>query len=774
MDVLAVVGTLTGVATVGVAGWQVRIQVMETLGRRRVASAAAPGMSVAPPIGAVPAQMRGRDQVMGQLKRWLRKPPGAVVVLGGMGGVGKSTVAAALAGHAVRTRGMGRRHRRVWWVWAADPLSLAAGLASVARQLGAEPVDLEAITTGAADGPDRFWALLDKAPSGWLLVFDNADAAEVLGGPRPDAGRNSLTSGGAAVSDGAGWARLSRRGLTVVTSRDADQETWGWHARVVPLGPLGEADAARALRDLAPGAGDEAQARLLARRLGGLPLALHLAGRYLRSGVVRWPTFSAYATALDGDGGLHLLGDPGVPDKAIVTRTWEISLDDLARGGVPHARTLLRLLSCYAADASIPLDLLDGRRLSRLFAAEPSSRAVEHPDLLLEQGLRGLERLGLVESRSVGQESVGRESAGQERARRERAITLHPLVVETNRMHLEAVTARSTEPAASLVRQVAVELVVDALLDLRVDTPAHWPRYRMFGVHLHALLDTVAARLDRDCLTALLRSTWLTVCALDESGAHDVSERLSRAALAHVPGPDDEVGLCLRHQLAWEMAARGEFTGAEAMFAEVAEQRARLLGDDHPVTLTSRHELAWVAGCQERWTQAEALYDDVLEDRRRVLGEHDPDTLLTRFERAWSIANQGRFEEARTELQYVLRDRARLLGEDHQRTVGTRHELAWIAAKQGHLAEAEGLYRQVLADRRRTLGDEHLSTLTIHHELAWVLACQGRTKDAATRYARVLDARRRRLGEDHPDTRATTLALDQLGQGRTVHARHLV
>ena len=44
--------------------------------------------------------------------------------------------------------------------------------------------------------------------------------------------------------------------------------------------------------------GDERQARVLARRLDRLPLALHLAGSYLGSNAAHWSTFTAYGDAV--------------------------------------------------------------------------------------------------------------------------------------------------------------------------------------------------------------------------------------------------------------------------------------------------------------------------------------------------------------------------------------------------------------------------------------------------------------------------------------------
>jgi hypothetical protein len=81
------------------------------------------GLSVLAPTGRLPSKVRGRDGVLRDLVRFARRPPGEFVVLSGMGGVGKSTIAAALA-ERVGGRGRGWRRADVWWVSATDSSSL--------------------------------------------------------------------------------------------------------------------------------------------------------------------------------------------------------------------------------------------------------------------------------------------------------------------------------------------------------------------------------------------------------------------------------------------------------------------------------------------------------------------------------------------------------------------------------------------------------------------------------------------------------------------------
>ena len=78
------------------------------------------GLPVTVPLGRLPAEVRGRDDLLAELRRGMARKPrrgGGTWVLAGMGGLGKSTVALAAA-EAAQARGC-----RVWWVTAADAAS---------------------------------------------------------------------------------------------------------------------------------------------------------------------------------------------------------------------------------------------------------------------------------------------------------------------------------------------------------------------------------------------------------------------------------------------------------------------------------------------------------------------------------------------------------------------------------------------------------------------------------------------------------------------------
>jgi tetratricopeptide (TPR) repeat protein len=716
-----------------------------------------------------------------------------------MGGLGKSTVALAAARMA-KDRGY-----RVWWVVATDSALLTSGMLEVLRELQAPESVIAPVREGARTAPARAWEFLNGEHAGghrWLLVFDGADNPAVL------AGADTMTP-----ADGTGWLRPDPAGMVIVTTRNRDPQVWGTGVTLRELKPLDDEASAEMLRDLAPDVTDPGgrEALELSRRLGGLPLALHLAGAYLGSPFARWSTFADYHEALDSvelPAALADIEGPGADIRADVQRTWDLSLDALAAEGRPQARLLLFVLSCFAPATPVPAWLLRPEPLAGLLtpgaanrAGGPGKDAAWHG---LREGLQGLSRTGLIEVSSTG------GPAGVN------AITVHPVVADANRSRLATIAA--TERAA--VQSAAVALLEAAAVGLDPSRPGDWPAWRLLVPHLSAAIDMLADDLDPAVLTRLLAVSAAGTEALLSGGRLAAAGKLAQAGVAAAAflSRDDPAAMAARGCLADTLVRRGRSSEAEAHYRELLADRCRVQGDDHLDTLATRHDLAAAIGMQGRYHEAERLYrellaDDyrllgpgnrdtlaarysqarmiglqgryaeaaelgaqVLADQRRLLGDSDPDTLTTRQHLARVTGKAGRYAEAEHMYRDVLGDRRRVLGNDHPDTLATRHRLARMIGLQGRYAEAEELCYQILADRRQLLGEDHPDNMATRHRLARMLGLQGRYADAEPLFRQVLAARRRTLGEDHPDTLATSHRLGWLigRQGRYGEATEIV
>jgi hypothetical protein len=169
-----------------------------------------------PPVWNVPFHpnpfFTGRDLLLAELQTRLQAPDLAArrVVLSGLGGVGKTSVAVE---HVYRRQA---DYDLVWCVNGEQPTSLLADLANLAGQLGL-----------ATDAPQEAQAAalrgwLEHHPR-WLLVLDNVDDPQAL----------------------AEWLPRSGTGQVVITSRTGV----GWEplASVLPVEVLAPSDAASLL-----------------------------------------------------------------------------------------------------------------------------------------------------------------------------------------------------------------------------------------------------------------------------------------------------------------------------------------------------------------------------------------------------------------------------------------------------------------------------------------------------------------------------------------------
>ncbi|RAX22680.1 hypothetical protein DRB07_07635, partial [Actinomyces sp. Z3] len=177
------------------------------------------------------------------------------------------------------------------------------------------------------------------------------------------------------------------------------------------------------------------------------------------------------------------------------------------------------------------------------------------------------------------------------------------------------------------------------------------------------------------------------------------------AALSTIPEGNEHLdGL---EALADAYQASGRVTDAIGLFAQVLQDRLRILGPDHPNTLASRNNLAYAHQAAGRIAEAVDLYQQVLQDRLQLLGPEHPATLISRHNLAGAYQAAGRVEEAIGLLERVVEDSVRVLGSDHPQPLSSRNNLAGAYYSAGRVEEAIGLLERVVEDSVRVLGSDH-------------------------------------------------------------------
>ncbi|MFF7936616.1 FxSxx-COOH system tetratricopeptide repeat protein [Streptomyces sp. NPDC007940] len=664
-------------------------------------------------------RVRGRETELAELAGMLRRPRGRFAVLCAAGGMGKTTVAAQFASQA-NAAGW-----RVFWVRWRDSAELAQQMVKTALACGLPEAELESARAGRASLPDTVWRQLGRARR-WLLVVDNADEPQEIG------------PAGEPLADYRGWIRPHGRGLLVMTSRDCSPQTWGPRARLLPLKPLPAQSAGQILVDAAPAAGTAEQARDLAMRLGGLPLALHAAGTYLAGPTSRYRTFTTYRQALEHE--LPLLLGAEHPDashprvaRTVVRHTWEVSLDQLAREGNALARPVLRLLAVLA-EAPVPLSLITPDLLSAVTGDD-----VTVPGL--EAAFAGLHRYGLLDlPYSPG--NAGQASGISDPAQ----VVLHPLIREINAVALAA----GASHLATWQRALAERLTA-AVHEVDEQGRAGWPAAVLLAPHLPMLLD-----LPDPCFSAHHRTALGTLAqVLEHAGAFGAARLLQERLLdfeSRTLGPQHPDTLTSRNHLANALFGMGEPVEAILLLRQTLEDRSHVLGPAHPDTLISRHDLACALDGTGQHAEAVSLLRHTLADRARVLGVLHPHTLASRDSLGLALDGMGEHAEAVRLHRQTVDDRIRVLGPEHHLTLLSRHNLASALARMGEHAEAERLLQEVLDDHARVLGVLHPHTLASRDSLGLALDGMGEHAEAVRLHRQTVDDRIRVLGLNHPDT----------------------
>lgn len=641
------------------------------------------------------------------------------IVLHGLGGVGKSTLAAHWAAdHA--------EHTPVWWITADSQAAADTGLALLATALH------PALASRMQQGQLRDWAVQWLAAhEDWLVVLDNvADPADV----KP-------------------LLAAATGGRFLITSRRAT----GWHgiAETIPLDVLTRDEAVDLFTEICDHVGEGVGE--VCAELGFLPLAVEQAAAYCQETGTAPDDYLRLLAEFPAD--MYTAMAEGGDMERAVARVWRVTLDRLV--GDPLAVTVLMSLAWYAPD-DIPRTLL-GPLGSPLAVRGAIGKLAAH-SMVTPRGtsLLSLHRLVQAVARTPDPEDPHRTAAAVARS----AETAVDCLAKSLPAHADDVAEwpmwRALLPHTEALADHTSPDTDSAEAAGLFSRMGEFAGHQGITSRARRLLSRGESGLVRHhgpdhplSLTVRNRLMNLDSPPLDEALGHV-------ARCERVLGPQHPETLTARYELVGSHLKVGDHEQAASLLAEVVEERSRTLGAGHPDTLQSRWSAVMV---QLGRNPLDADVQDLVrlhEDCVRELGEKHPLTLTVRGTLPRMNGVGRHFFRMSVAIAEMLRNTEE--GDDTRMTAAIerlREEIRpeevqvwaseWLPRAEAHLVECETV-----------LGQEHDDTIRARVELAQIhvhLECFDQALPIAEQAAE--DAERH-LGEDDPTTlfaRVTLLAL---------------
>jgi tetratricopeptide (TPR) repeat protein len=637
----------------------------------------------------------GRTQLLERLSSafmsW-KAPTIPVVVLSGLGGIGKTQVVLEYAYRSLE------HYQAIFWVNASSQETMIAGMVMIAETLG---------FSSAKELEPQHCLLLVKRwleqHHEWLLILDALADVALVAEALP----------------------LRSAGHVLVTTHLRISQTV---AQVLEVRPLSEAEAVTLLLRrsglLSEGhlpcrisSEEVAAARRLCHVLDGLPLALDQAGAYIEEtgcSVVEYERrYQHQQLAL-----LSLRGETAVDHPASVVTTWSLSfmhldLCDLCAADLLRACAFLApevIPQAVFLKGAVPL----GPHLANILADE----------MLFDAAISTLHQFSLVR-----------------RDPQTQTISLHRLV--------QAVL-RSLMPLDQ--QALWAERVIQALCLAfpRRDTP-EWARCAFYLPHVSFCEELlVRYHLRIPMMGAVLYRVGRFFHEHAQYQQAEKSYHRARLLCQSVPVLAEADGLPhILESLGWLALGQRQFVDANALLHQAYDLKKQVYGDDHAETAITLHILGRVAHAQQYFEVAERFYQEALRIKKRTFGEEHAEIATTVLSLGWLMYDQKQYTMAYRFYQQAFRVRLKVLGTEHVGTAVVLHLLARLAHQQQQDQEAETLFLQALALKKRVLCADHPSIAITLDALAQFYQEQKRFREAETQYGEALRIREYVLGEMH-------------------------
>lgn len=610
--------------------------------------------------------------------------------LDGVGGTGKTSLAAALAHecHDIQAAEL------ILWVTATGRDAVMTGYAQALRDLGEESHQAESPDQAA----DRFLHRLKNSDLPWLVVLDDvADPAAVEGlWPAGPAGR------------------------VLVTTANPDAAAAAPQPRAAELGMFSPREAlAYLLANVRLDVSQRAGALDLVTELGFSPVALRLAAAFLAATELDCRQYHTHFTERRQAAARAFADGLGATVAAAWSLSWDLA-DQLAPQGL--ASRALALASMLGPHG-IPYRVLSSEA-ARAYITEPAGFRADETHVRTLLG--NLSRAGLI--------TINNRSPA-------RTVLVHELVQALTRKYL---------PAAQV--QDAARAAADALAQAWSDHEIPPSTAQALRDSTAKLQDIAGAFLmSSECHPAVLQAG-RSLDAAGLAGPAVAYWGAMARATQQALGTGHPQTVAVLDLLGAACQASDGFDEAVAVYEGALAGTEQALGSAHPDTLAARDRLIRAYIAAGRPNDAIAVAERALVSAEAAAGPDHPDTLTAHTNLASAYLGAGLHDDAIAAFRRVLARMESVLGPDHPETIATRSSLAGTCRESGRFKEAIALGKRALADTERVNGPGHPDTISARASLASTYRDAKKPKDALSLYERILADRERAQGPGHPDT----------------------
>ncbi len=196
----------------------------------------------------------------------------------------------------------------------------------------------------------------------------------------------------------------------------------------------------------------------------------------------------------------------------------------------------------------------------------------------------------------------------------------------------------------------------------------------------------------------------------------------------------------------------GKYDQAQSLYERALLIWERVLGSDHPTVAYALNGLAILFTAQGKYDQAQSLYERTLSIWERAMGPDHPEVGHVANNLADLYREQGKYDQARLLYERALRIWEQAWGSEHFEVAGALSNLAELYSLQGAYEQAQPLYERALLIWEQAVGPDHPHLAYALNGLADIFVERDQYKEAEQLYARALHILEQGLGCEHPET----------------------